>query len=132
MKAACWTLSIFISDFEEAASGSLSPLGIDPSRGSILSALVQAPSLLERFHQGGLVGYVIALVLLIGLILTSERMVYLTKVGRQIKEQLSSQVFDGANSLGLIFKTYEENKSMDIESLELKLDEAILKGIASQ
>ena len=120
-----------ISDFESASAGDLSALGIDPSRGSILSALVQAPSLWERFQQGGLVGYVIALVLLIGLILTSERLVYLTKVGKQIKEQLASGSFDKNNPLGLIFAAYDENRSMDIESLELKLDEAILKGTSS-
>ena len=120
-----------ISDFESADSGVLSPLGVDPSRGSILSALVQAPSLWERFHQGGLVGYVIAAVLLTGLLLTGERMMYLTKVAKQIKEQLASKSFDKGNPLGLIFATYEENKSKDIESLELKLDEAILKGTSS-
>lgn len=120
-----------VSDFEDAAAGELSPLGIDPSRGSILSALVQAPSLWERFHQGGIVGYVIAAVLLIGLLLTGERMAYLTKVGRQIKEQLASKSFDKGNPLGLIFATYEENKKMDLEGLELKLDEAIIKGTSS-
>ncbi|SMF20558.1 MotA/TolQ/ExbB proton channel family protein [Pseudobacteriovorax antillogorgiicola] len=120
-----------IKDFESAGPGELSALGIDPSRGSILSALVQAPSLWERFQQGGIVGWVIASVLFVGLILTGERMFYLTKVGRQIKDQLSSRSFDKSNPLGLIFATYEENKDKDIESLELKLDEAIIKGTSS-
>lgn len=120
-----------IEDFDQGEAGKLYPLGLDPSRGSILSALVQAPSLMERFHQGGLVGYVIACVLFIGLLLTGERLVYLSKVASQIKNQLASKSFDKGNPLGLIFATYEENKDKDIESLELKLDEAIIKGTST-
>ncbi|GAL07594.1 MotA/TolQ/ExbB proton channel family protein [Photobacterium aphoticum] len=43
----------------EAANGSYEPLFIDPSRGVILSLLVQSPTVQERIDQGGLVGYVI-------------------------------------------------------------------------
>lgn len=120
-----------VDDFEGAAAGSLVALGVDPLRGSILELLVQAPSLWERFQQGGVVGYVIACVLAIGLIIVVERFVYLSKVGAQIKAQLVSNVPDPSNPLGKIFAVYQEYKDKDIESLELKLDEAILKGTAS-
>ena len=74
-----------IKDFESGSAGELNPLGVDPSRGSILNALVQAPSLIERFHQGSEVGYVIACVLLVGVIIVIERFVFLGAVGRKVK-----------------------------------------------
>ncbi len=117
-----------VSDFESGTPGKLYKLGIDPSRGNILSALVQEPSLIERFHQGGEVGYVIAGVLIVGLLIVMERFVFLGVVGRKVRAQLKSSKIDKSNPLGMVFATYEENKSRDIESLELKLDEAVLKG----
>lgn len=119
-----------ISDFENGEPGELYKLGIDPSRGTILSALVQQPSLVERFHQGGEVGYVIAGVLIIGVLIVIERFIFLGSVGRRIKAQLKSKSIDKSNPLGMVFATYEENKDKDIESLELKLDEAVMKGTA--
>lgn len=120
-----------IDDFTSATPGTLEPLGIDPSRGSILSALVQAPSLVERFHQGGTVGYVIAGVLVIGLLLVIERFFYLTRTQSKVKAQLKSDNYSDDNPLGLVFKAYENNKNEDLETLELKLDEAMLKGTSN-
>jgi biopolymer transport protein ExbB len=117
-----------IEEFEAAAAGTVQPLGIDPSRGSILSLLVQAPSLWERFQQGGVVGYVIVSVLFIGLVLVIERFVYLSTTAKKIKSQLQSAKPDPNNPLGRVFAVYEDNKDKDLESLELKLDEAIIKG----
>ena len=117
-----------IEEFTDATPGQLEPLGIDPSRGSILSALVQAPSLVERFHQGGTVGYVIAGVLIIGLLLVIERFFYLTNTQRKVKNQMGSSTYSEDNPLGLVFKAYDNNKNEDLETLELKLDEAIMKG----
>ncbi|MFW7377730.1 MAG: MotA/TolQ/ExbB proton channel family protein [Oligoflexus sp.] len=118
-------------DFQSAAAGTVEPVGIDPSRGSILSLLVQAPSLWERFQQGGIVGYVIAMVLIIGLVLVVERFAYLSSVGAKVKRQLVSSTPDPSNPLGKIFSVFEEYKDKDIETLELKLDEAIIKGTSS-
>lgn len=120
-----------VSKFETASAGTVEPIGVDPSRGSILSLLVQAPSLVERFHQGGLVGYVIVAVLLIGIVIVVERFVYLTNVANKIKRQLQSSEPDPSNPLGKIFHVFQENKDKDIESLELKLDEAIIKGTSN-
>ena len=61
---------------------------VDPSRGSILSMLVQAPSFFERIQQGGLVGYVILFLLIIGLAIVAERVVYLQREDERIKLQL--------------------------------------------
>ena len=113
-------------DFAESKEA-MAPFGLDPSRGTILSLLVQAPSLKERVEQGGLVGYVIIGVLLIGLGITLERIIRLSRVGALVKRQLASSSIDPENPLGKILHIYEANKGRDLESLELKLDEAILK-----
>ncbi len=116
-----------IEDLEGASSG-YEPFGLDPSRGAILGMLVQAPSLGERVAQGGVVGYVILFLLGIGLILVAERMVTLSKEGKKIKDQLNNPgTVDESNPVGQLIRAFENNKGHDLETLELKLDETILK-----
>lgn len=114
---------------EEAKAGEFVPFGLDPSRGAILSMLVQAPSLSERVQQGGLVGYVILSILLLGLVLVGERLFVLLKEGKKIKAQLSSDEASEDNALGALMKTFSLYKSSDLETLELKLDESIVKSL---
>jgi biopolymer transport protein ExbB len=110
----------------EATSGTV-PMAVDPSRGAILGLLIQAPSLSERIQQGGLVGYVIIVLGLLGVLVSLERMVSLGRASRGIKAQLKSATADHGNALGRILAVYDSNQSADHETLELKLDEAILR-----
>ena len=75
-----------IPDFESAKDG-YHKFAVDPSRGSILSLLIQAPSLGERIDQGGVVGYVIIALLILGLLIVAERMVTLTAENSKVKKQ---------------------------------------------
>ncbi len=100
---------------------------IDPSRGSILNKLIEAPSLEERIEQGGAVGYVILTLGSIGVLLALYRIVYLAFVGSKIKAQLKKSEPEESNPLGRILGVYDENRRTDTETLELKLEEAILK-----
>ncbi|MEZ4743925.1 MAG: MotA/TolQ/ExbB proton channel family protein [Bdellovibrionota bacterium] len=115
-------------DLEQLKEG-FTKFAIDPSRGTILSMLVQAPSLSERVQQGGIVGYVILAVLLLGLAMVVERLFYLNKVGKRIYKQIDSNSIDTANPLGKILSTYKANIKDDYETLELKISEAVLKAI---
>lgn len=117
-----------LEEYEDSHGSQLVAIGLDPSRGTILDALGQAPSLLERFQQGKEVGYVIFIVLVVGLGISTERFIYLTRLRQLINKQLSEKSFDPANPLGLIFETYQKYKTLGVENLELKLDEAIIKG----
>jgi len=110
-----------------AATSGIVPMALDPSRGIILGLLIQAPSLPERIAQGGLVGYVIIALGLFGVLISVERLVRLAGASRGIQAQLQSSIADEANALGRILKVYEKNPSADNETLELKLDEAILR-----
>jgi len=115
-----------IEDLESTKEG-MENFAIDPSRGTILGMLVQAPSLSERVQQGGLVGYVILGLLLIGLIMVAERMIVLSKEGKKIKTQLANPSSGGDNPVAQLIKAFEDNKGKDLETLEMKLDETILK-----
>ncbi len=115
-----------IDDLESAKEG-FENFGLDPSRGTILGMLVQAPSLGERVQQGGLVGYVILALLCLGLVMVAERLVVLNKEGKKIKAQLDNPVAGDDNPVAQLVKAFEENKGKDLETLELKLDETILK-----
>lgn len=115
-----------VADFEGTQSG-VGGFSLDPSRGTILSLLIRTPSLGERLQQGGLVGYVIIGLGIIGLALVAERLISLGIVGRKIKAQIGQKKADPGNPLGRILSVYEANPDADVETLELKLDEAILK-----
>jgi len=115
------------ADFGVLKAG-YSAFGLDPSRGAILSMLVQAPSFQERIEQGGVVGYVILTLLFIGLILVAERFVVLFKEDQKIQRQLSSEKPLDDNILGQLMKIFNAYKDRDSETLELKLEESIIKA----
>ncbi|HSG63471.1 MAG TPA: MotA/TolQ/ExbB proton channel family protein, partial [Gammaproteobacteria bacterium] len=113
-------------ELSSATAGTV-PMAVDPSRGAILGLLIQAPSLVERIQQGGLVGYVIIVLGVLGVLIALERMVSLARASSGIKAQLKSSKADVGNALGRILAVYESNRTVDFETLELKLDEAILR-----
>ena len=102
--------------------------GLDPTSGVILSSLVQSPNLRERINQGGIVGYVIIALGLLGVLLSLERLVTLTIAGQKVKTQLRKpDAPTEDNALGRVLQVFHSNRQVDTETLELKLGEAILK-----
>ncbi len=104
-------------------------MAVDPSRGQILSLLIQAPGLGERINQGGLVGYFIIFIGLIGLLMSLWRLFILRQDGQAINEQLTTETISRDNALGRILSVHSEPDAMETEALELKIDEAILKEV---
>jgi len=112
------------------AQGDWAPVAIDPSRGTLLDLLVHAPDWRERIQQGGLIGYLILALGLMGLVIVVIRLIYLLKVGTQVESQLAElDAPKEDNPLGRIFKTTLDTKHTDPENLEALLDEAILREI---
>lgn len=105
-----------------------SPLYVDPSRGAILTLETRKKTLMEFYHEGKEVGYAITVLLFFGVLIALERMIVLGSMSSKIKAQEKNldQPNDN-NPLGRLLKVYFENKSVDAETLELKLDEAILR-----
>ncbi|WP_334027874.1 MotA/TolQ/ExbB proton channel family protein [Alteromonas sp. P256] len=110
----------------QASSGELVQFGIDPTGGSILGLLVQAPNMKERVEQGGPVGYIILVVGAIGLLLALERLITLTLTRMKVNKQLKSKEVNTNNPLGRVLKVRDEHPNADVEALELHLTEAIL------
>jgi biopolymer transport protein ExbB len=105
--------------------------GLDPTRGQILSLLIQAPDLRERINQGGIVGYIIIALGFVALLIALERLIVLGLTGRRVSAQLSESQPDENNPLGRVLIAAARQKDASIETLELKLDEAILKEMPS-
>lgn len=117
------------SSLQSSTSG-FTKMGIDPtgpSGGSYLRALINSPDLITRWHQGGYVGYAITIVGVIGMLLGIWRLIVLSSVSAKVRAQLKSSSANTNNPLGRVLKVAEDNRSVDSESLELKLEEAVLK-----
>lgn len=114
------------ASFEKSREGFV-PMVIDPSRGVILDLYGLTPSILERISQGKLVGYVIIVLGVIGGLLLSERFFVLYKIEKNLNKQLISDVTDSSNALGRILAIYKSNITIDLSTLERKIDEAIIK-----
>jgi biopolymer transport protein ExbB len=117
------------SDLFSAEANQIVPTAVDPSRGSLLSLLIQSPSLKERIAQGRIVGYVTIVLGVIGLLIALGRWLYLGAVGAKIRGQLKADEPRDNNPLGRIMRVYHDNRDIDTETLELKLDEAILREV---
>ena len=114
------------ADILEATSG-IVRFGLDPTRGGILAQLVDVPNLQERVDQGGIVGYCIIGLGLIGLLIALWRWVVLSTAARKVTAQLKSGSANTDNPLGRVLAAYEQHKNADTETIELKLSEAALK-----
>jgi biopolymer transport protein ExbB len=116
-----------ISDLTNAKSG-LHPIGIDPTRGQLLGLLVQTPSLTERIAQGKTIGYVIIVLGILGILIAIWRVLALSMVSGAVRKQMKNIKQPNSNNpLGRVLKVYDTSKQDDIETMELKLGEAILR-----
>ena len=117
------------ADLASATSG-MQSFGIDPTGptgGSFLAAIIDTPTLEERWHQGGYVGYAITAVGIFAFLLAIYRMIVLALVSGKVNAQLKSDKANDNNPLGRVLKIHEDNPAMDTETLELKLSEGIMK-----
>lgn len=116
----------------QAASGGFTMVGIDPtgpSGGTYLAALISTPDFRERYwDQGGQIGQITIYIGIFGFLIGLERLFSLSIVVAKVRSQLKTPNAPKKNNpLGRVLMVYESDKQMDIETLELKLGEAILK-----
>lgn len=117
------------ADLQNASGAELSGFWVDPSRGQLLKIMGQSAGLSERINQGGVVGYIILTLAVIGILLAIWRMVVLTSEAGRIKKQMQSETPDENNALGRVMAVYNKNQEADTETLELHLGEAISSEI---
>jgi len=107
------------------------PMAVDMTRGQILRAVVQSKTALERVRQdGGPVGYVIIAIGLLGMALCGWKFVSLATLRGRMRRQLADPVARAENPLGRVLAVYADQPDTDTETLELRLDEAILRETA--
>ena len=101
--------------------------GLGPTLGGVLASLVARPNLIERVQQGGIVGYLVILLGLFGVSIAGQRWFILQAADKAVTAQLESSTISDDNALGRVLGVYENNKSVDTDTLELKLAEAVFK-----
>ena len=117
------------AEFESADAGLFEPVVVDPTRGAIMALLVQAPDLKERIQQGGWIGYLILLLGAIGLLIAIQRFISLSLTGQQVAKQQKQSTPDTKNPLGRILSVYSDGLANELDTITLKLDEAILREV---
>jgi len=116
-----------IGDLVDGTSG-MFPIALDPTRGQLLGLLVQSPSLMERIAQGKTVGYVIIVLGIIGVLIAIWRVLALSAVGAKVNRQIKHIDEPKANNpLGRVLGVAKDTVGADIETVELRLGEAILR-----
>ncbi len=117
-----------MSNLINAPEGQVVRAPVDPSKGDLFGILGDLPGIGERLNQGGIVGFIIFYVLLpIGVALALFKIVTLFLQGTAMRGTAKSRQAGTGNPLARVFETYESNRNEDVETLELKLDETILK-----
>lgn len=116
-------------DFSEAKSGQ-ADMAIDPTRGVILSMLIQTPDTIERIEQGGVIGYIIIIMGISGFLFAVYKLVILAQTDRKMMQQADEQgSASDDNPLGRVIMAVEQSPSQDEETLELLLDDAITREV---
>lgn len=120
-----------MEEFETSEAGALKTAVVDPTRGAIMALLVQTPNLQERIKQGGWIGYIILILGAIGLLIALIRFVVLMRMEHGVSKQQKTKELNMKNPLGRILSVYSDKIAQDVETLSLKLDEAILRETPS-
>lgn len=118
------------SNLQNAQEGTSADMAVDFSRGAILESVGQTPTLGERIRQGRTVGYVIIALGVFGVLFSLWKGLRLFFIGAAIKRQVKRDEPSSGNALGRVLQVYHDNPDADTETLELKLDEAILRETA--
>jgi biopolymer transport protein ExbB len=121
-----------ITDYLEADTGEFKAIGLDPTRGALLGLVLSNPDLIGRIKQGALVGYIIIVLAIIGLLLAAWRLTSLFSIRKKVEDQVKHLDKPNTNNpLGRVLATAAafENSKQGLETLELKIDEAILKEV---
>lgn len=117
------------------SSGGIVYAPIDPTRGELLKSFERVPTAVERFGNpltfrkghGGTIGLIILWLAGIGILLGVLNLIrlFMTKmaVGGQKRKAQPSK----SNPLGRVMMAYEGAANKDADTVELKLDEAILR-----
>jgi biopolymer transport protein ExbB len=101
---------------------------IDPTRGSLLSKLIDRAGFFERINQGGFVGYIILLILTAGLSMGVLQFLFLRNESQTIENELGTGNYSESSTLGKLNSIYSKYKGDTPEELEAQLEDVLAKA----
>ena len=101
---------------------------IDPTRGSLLTKLIDRDTWLERINAGGFVGYVIIIILVLGLTMGVLRFKFLDNESKSINKELETNNFSEESILGKLNSIYSQYSGNNPEDLESQLEDILAKA----
>ena len=101
---------------------------IDPTRGSLLSKLIDRAGFFERINQGGFVGYIILIILIAGIAMGVLQFLFLRKESQTIDNELNSGNYSENSTLGKLNSIYNKYKGDTPEELEAQLEDVLAKA----
>ena len=101
---------------------------IDPTRGSLLTKLIDRDTWLERISAGGFVGYVIIIILILGLTMGVMRFKFLDEESKSITKELETNNFSNDSILGKLNSVYSKYSGNNPEDLESQLEDILAKA----
>jgi biopolymer transport protein ExbB len=101
---------------------------IDPTRGSLLTKLIDRDTWLERINAGGFVGYVIIIILILGLVMGALRFKFLNEESKSINIELETNQFADDSILGKLNSIYSKYSGDNPEDLESQLEDILAKA----
>lgn len=110
-----------------AGAGELVYAPLDPTRGALLKSFERFPTVGERIEQGGFIGKLVILLAAVGSLFGILNIIRLFLTSSAVRAQKRKAQASKSNPLGRIMLAYESVKDHDSDTIELKLDEAILQ-----
>lgn len=118
-----------------ASAGNVVYAPVDPTRGGLLKSFERVPTMEERVGNpfkfnggyGGTIGVIIWWLLIIGVVFGIFNIVRLILTSVGVNGQKRKAQSSKSNPLGRVMMAYEESANKDGDTVELKLDEAILR-----
>jgi biopolymer transport protein ExbB len=101
---------------------------IDPTRGSLLTKLIDRAGWLQRINQGGFVGYVILIILALGLTMGLLQFQFLYRESKSIDSELESGTFSNDSILGKLNNVFKSHAGENPEELEAQLEDILAKA----
>jgi biopolymer transport protein ExbB len=102
---------------------------IDPTRGSLLSKLIDRAGWLQRVNQGGFVGYVILIILTLGLTMGVLQFQFLYRESKSIDSELETGNFSNDSILGKLNSVFKSHTGDNPEELEAQLEDILAKAL---
>ncbi len=101
---------------------------IDPTRGSLLTKLIDRAGFFERINQGGFVGYIILIILALGIAMGVLQFLFLRNESQTVDNELNTGNYSESSTLGKLNTIYSKYKGDNPEELEAQLEDVLARA----